>query len=294
MRVILLILFAFRSQSSMLDYYKVLGVDKQSSTGDIKKAYRKLALKWHPDKNPDNQTESNKKFKEISEAYEVLSDESKRKIFDSQKEKHTFASHNHNYHHHSSFTPSYGTKYDKYDRSSSDKYDKYDKYDRTRTPRFVFRNIFSDTPFYRFFEKKRRIYDDRGKGGYEDSRSRGRYRSQAKYDDQDDFGFTKFRFRDPEDVFREFFGSSSPFNDIFGIRPRNNRGGETELFHTGPLGFHSLGDIFSNSDPFSSFAAFDMNSGLGGGTALKQTSTSTRFIDGKKVTTKKYTDFYFY
>ncbi|XP_008480262.1 dnaJ homolog subfamily B member 6 isoform X1 [Diaphorina citri] len=284
-----------RSHSSMLDYYKVLGVDKQSSTGDIKKAYRKLALKWHPDKNPDNQSEANKKFKEISEAYEVLSDESKRKIFDNQKEKHHFASHNHNYsnnhhYHHHSFTPSYGSKYD---RASSDKYDKYDKYDRTRVPRFVFRNIFSDTPFFRFFEKKRRIYDDRGKGGYEDSRQRGRYRSQAKYDDDhdDDFGgfHRGFRFRDPEDVFREFFGSASPFNDIFGIsvRPRNNRGDETQLFHTGPLGFHNLGDIFSHSDAFSSFGGFDFNSSGRGGAAVKTTSTSTRFIDGKKVTTKK-------
>lgn len=58
----------------MVDYYKVLEVNKNSTTADIKKAYRKLALKWHPDKNPDNQDESNRKFKEISEAYEVLSD----------------------------------------------------------------------------------------------------------------------------------------------------------------------------------------------------------------------------
>ena len=58
----------------MVDYYKVLEVNKNSTTADIKKAYRKLALKWHPDKNPDNQDEANRKFKEISEAYEILSD----------------------------------------------------------------------------------------------------------------------------------------------------------------------------------------------------------------------------
>lgn len=58
----------------MVDYYKVLEVNKNATTADIKKAYRKLALKWHPDKNPENQDEANRKFKEISEAYEVLSD----------------------------------------------------------------------------------------------------------------------------------------------------------------------------------------------------------------------------
>jgi DnaJ-class molecular chaperone len=58
----------------MVDYYKVLEVSKNATTAEIKKAYRKLALKWHPDKNQDNIEDATKKFKEISEAYEVLSD----------------------------------------------------------------------------------------------------------------------------------------------------------------------------------------------------------------------------
>jgi curved DNA-binding protein CbpA len=56
------------------DYYEILELPKNASEGDIKKAYRRLALKWHPDKNPDNGKEAEKRFKEISEAYEVLSD----------------------------------------------------------------------------------------------------------------------------------------------------------------------------------------------------------------------------
>ena len=64
-----------------VDYYKILGVDKNASEGDIKKAYRKLARKLHPDLNP-NDKEANKKFQQVNEANEVLSDPEKRKKYD--------------------------------------------------------------------------------------------------------------------------------------------------------------------------------------------------------------------
>ena len=64
------------------DYYEVLGVDKSASTDDIKKAYRKLAMKYHPDRNPGDKT-AEEKFKEVGEAYEVLSDADKRSRYDS-------------------------------------------------------------------------------------------------------------------------------------------------------------------------------------------------------------------
>lgn len=57
------------------DYYKLLGVDKSASSDEIKKAYKKAALKWHPDRNKDNEEAASKKFKQISEAFEVLSDD---------------------------------------------------------------------------------------------------------------------------------------------------------------------------------------------------------------------------
>lgn len=64
------------------DYYAVLGVPKGAAEKDIKSAYRKLARKWHPDQNPENPKEAEEKFKEISEAYEVLGDPDKRRKYD--------------------------------------------------------------------------------------------------------------------------------------------------------------------------------------------------------------------
>jgi DnaJ-class molecular chaperone len=68
-------------------YYDILGISKNASEEEIKKSYRKLAVKWHPDKNPDNREESEQKFKEISEAYQILSDKSKREIYDNYGEE---------------------------------------------------------------------------------------------------------------------------------------------------------------------------------------------------------------
>jgi len=64
------------------DYYAVLGVAKNAPQKDVKSAYRKLARKWHPDANPENTKQAEEKFKEISEAYEVLGDAEKRKKYD--------------------------------------------------------------------------------------------------------------------------------------------------------------------------------------------------------------------
>ena len=63
---------------SKRDYYEVLGVGRDAGDEEIKKAYRKLAIQYHPDRNPDNK-EAEERFKELSEAYSVLSDSEKRR-----------------------------------------------------------------------------------------------------------------------------------------------------------------------------------------------------------------------
>ncbi|GMJ13145.1 hypothetical protein like AT1G59725 [Hibiscus trionum] len=65
-----------------VDYYNILKVSRGATEEDLKKSYKRLAMKWHPDKNPINKKEAEAKFKQISEAYDVLSDPQKRQIYD--------------------------------------------------------------------------------------------------------------------------------------------------------------------------------------------------------------------
>ncbi|MGP8080388.1 MAG: DnaJ domain-containing protein [Dehalococcoidales bacterium] len=69
----------------MKDYYQILGVSEDATEEDIKNAFRKLAFKYHPDKNPGNEKQAEEKFKEINEAYSILSDAGKRRQYDFAK-----------------------------------------------------------------------------------------------------------------------------------------------------------------------------------------------------------------
>ncbi|KAL5975175.1 hypothetical protein ACLOJK_031854 [Asimina triloba] len=70
-----------------VDYYNILEVSRSATDEDLKKSYRKLAMKWHPDKNPHNKKQTEAKFKQISEAYEVLSDPDKKQVYDQYGEE---------------------------------------------------------------------------------------------------------------------------------------------------------------------------------------------------------------
>ncbi|KAJ7380223.1 DnaJ sub B member 2 [Desmophyllum pertusum] len=214
----------------MSDYYKILEVPKSASEQDIKKAYRKLALKWHPDKNPINKEEAEENFKLISEAYDVLSDNEKRKI-----------------------------------------YDRYGKQGLTG-------------------------------GGGGGGPTMGGFAG---------FGHD-FHFRDPNEIFREFFQHDSMFEDIFGnnrSRQQGQRQGQgqgqgmmrpndpfSSSFPGSNIGFTSnfgFGNGFGSdpfgSNSFSSFQSFGGSEfgGGGGGRNFKSTSTSTKVVNGKTITTKK-------
>ncbi|XP_043988591.1 dnaJ homolog subfamily B member 2 isoform X1 [Gambusia affinis] len=182
----------------MVNYYSVLGVSRNASQDDIKKAYRKLALKWHPDKNPDNKEEAERKFKELAEAYEVLSDKSRR--------------------------------------------DAYDRY------------------------------------GNDNVRHSGS--TTTDYSDLPEFTFT---FRNPDEVFREFFGGQDPFasffDDFASFGVPHSRLGPSRFFS-----FPSSGVEFSSFS--SSFGGVGGMESMGGSN-FRSVSTSTRIVNGKSTTTKK-------
>lgn len=197
----------------MVDYYQVLGVPRHASSEDIKKAYRKMALKWHPDKNLDNKDIADRKFKEVAEAYEVLSDQQKRNIYD----------------------------------------------------RLGHKGLMN------------------GGGGMSSSHFGGA---------EPHFGFT---FRNPEDVFQEFFGGRDPFAEFFddfdrrGSHNPQRPGGH--LYPFSPFAgfsasFGNFGAPFDFSDSFASFSSSSSTGGHGGG-SFRSVNTSTKIVNGKRITTRK-------
>lgn len=187
-------------------------------------------------------------------------------------------------------------------------------------PRFFLYHLINFNRFnFYFTEKKRRIYDQYGKEGLIDHNEGGHHHRRRGRDpfDAHDFIFGTgfpFVFRDPEDVFREFFGGN-PFDDFFNItghgsrrHPNGNAGGSRHHHRSSHptnvmspfLSFSLMDDMFSspfnsigmhhNTGFSSSLSTFNGMNGMGGGGGggnVKRISTSTSFNNGRKVTTKK-------
>ncbi|XP_060086029.1 dnaJ homolog subfamily B member 6-like isoform X2 [Ylistrum balloti] len=250
----------------MVDYYKVLGVPKEASVAELKKAYRKLALKWHPDKNPDRKEEAEKKFKEISEAYEVLSDEEKRGIYDKYG-KEGLQGHYHNgndFDRGGSFSGFHGFQF--------------------RDPEDVFREFFGGRdPFASFF------------GGFPSFASSSQFFSDDSFNSDSGRRPTRgYRRRDRMDLAGQ--SSSRRPRDRIGMLHHPPVGHQFGIFQMGlPLNF-GFSSVFD--DPFGHFhrpagffqtsTSFSGPSGHGGhGNNFRSTSTSTKYVNGKKVVTKK-------
>ncbi|XP_003461539.1 dnaJ homolog subfamily B member 8 [Cavia porcellus] len=200
----------------MANYYEVLGVQAGASADDIKKAYRKLALRWHPDKNPNNKEEAEKKFKQVSEAYEVLSD-----------------------------------------------------------------------------PKKRSVYDRAGCDGW-------RAGGGASTPHRSPFG-SGYTFRNPEDIFREFFGGLDPFSFDFWDSPfggserggGSGRGTGLRSAFSGFGEFPAFMEAFSSLDALgrsgsrTSFSAAAFGGSGSGSSGFKTVMSSTEMVNGHKVTTKR-------
>ncbi|THD27906.1 DnaJ subfamily B member [Fasciola hepatica] len=252
-------------------YYKVLGLEREATVEDIRRAYRKLALKWHPDKNPNNANEAEKRFKEISAAYEVLSDPEKRALYDRYGKDGVN-----------------GTRIPTTRRSSS----KSSNGRRRRTTMggsMFHSSLFDDSDFFFPFRE---------------------------------FGF---HFRDPEVVFREFFAKHVSMMNAFAnsqsfmsvnpdpqpVRVTNNRLSEkntqssnrpnSEMPRKGPA--HSKGldrsftykvspqrvHSFSGNAASTTFVSFGSANRSGNTGPIRGTfrSTTSRFLDGKCVTTRR-------
>ncbi|MBN2664493.1 MAG: DnaJ domain-containing protein [Bacteroidales bacterium] len=135
------------------DYYKILGVASDASTDAIKKAYRKLALLYHPDKNP-NDKQAEEKFKEIAEAYDVLSDAEKRRDFDNLR---TFSSNkSRNFYSNSSYSDFSNDDFESSYNKSKNKYGDPDKLWEDFLRDYNLKDIkFSDF-FNNFFKKRKK------------------------------------------------------------------------------------------------------------------------------------------
>ena len=234
-------------------YYEVLGISKTATKDEIKKVYKKLAIKWHPDKNPGKEEEAAEVFKGIAEAYSILSDEKKRQHYDR--------------HGHADFDDGYGAGNAEYNfGKNSFKGSKGGSFGFSfERAEEIFREAFgedfeSDFGFGFGFGKKKQ-----DKGGNKQQR-------RGFFDDDDDFFGPSMGMKN---IMKDFgFGGFGGFGGVGG-------NGRRDPFEEAFSNFGKMSNLMS--------AGFD-DEGFGGfGGAGKSVSTSTIIKNGKQVTVTKTT-----
>jgi len=286
------------SEQNVTDFYTVLEVEKTASTSDIRKAYRKLALKWHPDKNPDQQELATKKFKQLSEAYEVLSDDEKRKIYDKGPQEHTHRKRHRHSHHHFSHD------------DSEDEFDNFFEFPHFvfRDPTEIFREFFGGRdPFEEFLldgmgcsNHRNRVHRHRQRHSHNHN-SNGRHSAHVHNTTANAAGTggggrcrRGHRLREDEgsvsnvDPFSNIHGALSPLGLLGGsFGPLSRRSPFGSILGGGfPDIFGGMNDFFGNGSSFTQ-TSFTSSSIGGSGNGVRSTSTTTRIVNGQKITTTR-------
>jgi len=231
----------------MVDYYSILKVVKTATKEEIKKAYKELARKWHPDKNPDNQEEATRKFKQVSEAYQVLSDDAKRRVYDNEGKEGLFQE-----------APTASSSRRNRNREYSFKRPSEDADINNRDPFAEF--SFSDQGFS---SRRTRFQPNRSSSSTPDFFA-------------DSFAHS-FMFKDPFSLFKEFFDDVDPFTDLHRHHHHHRLPSDKSFFFSSfdePTRRHNhlLPDIAGDKHHSSVFTNFDdldrLFSGLGLGSLL--------------------------
>lgn len=180
----------------MRDHYSILDLKSDCSVDEIKKAYKVLARKWHPDKNPKNQKEAERKFKEISEAYRVLSDPGRRREYDLSRQDPSGGRFTNAATGGSNFSSRHGRGRREYRFDPS--FDEEEVYDPS-------------SPLHNKTGNRQR------RARFTSSRRQQRPESRSFEQQQTDFSA---HFVRPDDLFKEFFGTKDPFESIFNHHDR--------------------------------------------------------------------------
>ena len=233
-----LILIAYSVSTMCDDYYEVLGVPKTATEEDIRKGYRKQALRWHPDKNPDNKEQAEEKFKLVSEAYEVLSNKDKRQIYDRYGKEGLSA------------RPTNGGS----EFAADFDFDMFNSSQNFRSPEEVFREFFGSSSFHDIFNMVFQSF-----GGFQDYSDTGNTSRRSNRRRNTDFFGMDVSSDDPlsadfdrfaDNLYgNEYLFSQSPSSNRRQRRRRQDRGSQRQTRNSVP----NLYDPFA----FTSFEDFD-------------------------------------